>query len=200
MPSIKKPKVILLDIMETVVTEPFLNVMPAFFEMTRDEFLSQKDPKSWIEFEKGNITEQQYFDSFFSDRRKIDGPGLKHAMFNAYEWLPGMRHLVEQLVQADYPLFALSNYSNWYQLIDEKLSLSRYLKWDFVSCHTGYRKPDAQSYLFASSSLLRKPSECLFIDDRPVNVTGAHTVDMQAILFTNSTSLEKILIESSILT
>ena len=65
MPSIQKPKVIFLDIMETVVTEPFLNVMPAFFEMTRDEFLSQKDPKSWIEFEKGNITEQQYFDSFF---------------------------------------------------------------------------------------------------------------------------------------
>ena len=60
-----KPSVIFMDIMETVVTEPFLEVMPRYFNMSAKDFLAQKDPRSWIEFEHGHITEEQYFASFF---------------------------------------------------------------------------------------------------------------------------------------
>ena len=188
-----KPNAILLDIMETVVAEPFLEVMPRYFNMSAQDFLTEKDPRSWIEFEHGNITEEQYFASFFSDRREIDGEGLKQAMHDAYEWLPGMEQLLSELKESGFPLFALSNYSIWYLMIEEKLKLSNYLNWDFVSCNTGHRKPDQEAYLGPTASLALKPEQILFIDDRPVNIDGAQKVGMQAHLFTSSDALETML-------
>ena len=195
-----KPSAIFLDIMETVVTEPFLEVMPRYFNMSASEFLAQKDPRSWIEFEHGHINEAQYFATFFSDRRKIDGKGLKEAMRDAYGWLPGMESLLSSLKESGFPLYALSNYSTWYLMIDDKLQLSRYLNWDFVSCKTGHRKPDQEAYLGPASVLDLKPSQILFIDDRQVNIDGAQHVGLQSHLFTDSNSLETILRELNYIT
>ena len=186
-------KVIFLDIMETIVTEPFLEVMPQYFNMSAEEFLTEKDPRSWIEFEHGNISEDQYFASFFSDRREIDGEGLKQAMYDAYEWLPGMESLLSELKENGFPLFALSNYSSWYLMIEQKLHLSKYLNWDFVSCNTGHRKPDQEAYLGPTAKLDLKPEQILFVDDRPVNIDGAREVGLRAHLFTSSVALETML-------
>ena len=195
-----KPSAIFMDIMETVVTEPFLEVMPRYFNMSAKDFLAQKDPRSWIEFEHGHITEEQYFASFFSDRRNIDGKGLKEAMRDAYGWLPGMESLLSSLKEGGFPLYALSNYSNWYRMIDEKLQLSKYLNWDFVSCKTGHRKPDKEAYLVPASVLDLEPGQILFIDDRQVNIDGARDVGLRAHLFTDSNSLETILREQNYIT
>ena len=83
-----KPSAIFVDIMETVVTEPFLEVMPRYFNMSADDFLAEKDPRSWIEFEHGNINEEQYFATFFSDRRKTPGLQGKKARFVGQFRLP----------------------------------------------------------------------------------------------------------------
>ena len=188
-----KPSAIFVDIMETVVTEPFLEVMPRYFNMSADDFLAEKDPHSWIEFEHGNISEEQYFATFFSDRRKINGAGLKQAMYDAYGWIPGMETLLSALKESGYSLYALSNYSTWYLMIDEKLNLSKYLNWDFVSCKTGHRKPDPNAYLGPASILDLKPDRILFIDDRPVNISGAQNAGLQTHLFTSSDALETML-------
>ena len=185
--------------METIVAEPFLNVMPTFFGLSHDIFMQQKDPHSWIEFEKGQIDEDEYFRTFFADRRKIDGPGLKAAMFKAYDWLPGMQNLLVQLVDQKYSLHALSNYAIWYQMIEEKLDISRYLQWTFVSCHTGYRKPDPNAYRHAASTLQLNLADCLFIDDRSINVEAAQSVGMPAIHFTGIKSLEILLAQHQII-
>ena len=185
--------------METIVAEPFLNVMPTFFGLSHDIFMQQKDPRSWIEFEKGQIDEGEYFRTFFADRRKIDGPGLKAAMFKAYDWLPGMQNLLVQLVDQKYSLHALSNYAIWYQMIEEKLDISRYLQWTFVSCHTGYRKPDPNAYRHAASTLQLNLADCLFIDDRSINVEAAQSVGMPAIHFTGIKSLEILLAQHQII-
>lgn len=39
--------VLLLDIMDTVVTDPFFEHMPRFFEMTFKELLAAKHPTGW---------------------------------------------------------------------------------------------------------------------------------------------------------
>ena len=185
--------------METIVAEPFLNVMPSFFGLTREAFMQEKDPHSWIEFEKGEIDEEEYFRLFFSDRRRIDGPGLKAAMVKAYDWLPGMQKLLGQLVDQKYQLHAMSNYSIWYQMIEDKLNISRYLQWSFVSCHTGYRKPDPNAYRHAASTLQLNLTDCLFIDDRSINVEAAQSVGMRAIHFTGIKSLKILLAQHQII-
>jgi HAD superfamily hydrolase (TIGR01509 family) len=66
-------------------------------------------------------------------------------------------------------------------MIEAKLRLSRYLKWSFVSCITGVRKPDRQAFLGAAAALQVTPDQCLFIDDRSRNIQAAREVGMDAI-------------------
>ncbi|KAL0318129.1 UNVERIFIED_CONTAM: Flavin mononucleotide hydrolase 1, chloroplatic [Sesamum calycinum] len=55
-PSRKLP-VLLFDIMDTIVRDPFYHDVPAFFGMSMKELLECKHPTAWIEFEKGLINE-----------------------------------------------------------------------------------------------------------------------------------------------
>lgn len=174
--------IFLFDVMETLVTEPFLTAMPAFFGMTLDQFRQARHPTSWIDFEEGRISETEYYALVFQDGRPVDDAGLRVCLRNAYRWIDGMHDLLIELHSAGYEAHALSNYPAWYEIIEDKLKLSRYLRWTFVSWKTGLRKPDPRAYLEAAAALEVAPRECLFIDDRPVNVDAARQVGMDAIL------------------
>ncbi len=104
-------------------------------------------------------------------------------MANAYRWLEGMEELVADLRRAGASLHALSNYSPWYRLIEERLAVSRYVAWSFVSCDTGVRKPDPQAYLGPARALGVDPADCVFVDDREANCRAARAVGMDAIRF-----------------
>jgi HAD superfamily hydrolase (TIGR01509 family) len=168
--------------METLVTEPFWHALPEFFGTSRDELLAQLHPTAWIEFEEARITEEEYFELFFEDRRPVDAAGVRACLLDAFQWLDGIEPLLRELAAAGYPMHALSNYPVWYQLIEQKLALSRYLNWSFVSCLTGLRKPDKRAYLNALSHLQIEPQECLFIDDRRVNVEAARSLGIDAVM------------------
>lgn len=189
----KRP-IILFDVMETLVTEPFFTTIPGFFGMSLGELLETKHPTSWIEFEKGRITEDEYVQTFFRDGRVVDGAGLRACLLKTYEWLDGMEHLVAELHGVGYELHALSNYPIWYELIEKKLKLARFLKWTFVSCKIGLRKPDMGIFHHAAESLQVPTSDCLFVDDRVENVKAANAAGMDTILMTGATECRKELV------
>lgn len=54
------------------------------------------------------------------------------------------------------------------------------------SCELGVVKPDVGIYEHCVQGLALEPAQCLFIDDREVNIEAAHKLGMQAILFTNT--------------
>ena len=135
------PRVLLWDLMDTLVRDPFFTHMPAFFGLSLDELVAQKHPTAWRDFELGRIGEQELYARFFRDGRIIDGPGLKHHMREGYAWIDGMEALLVDLQARRVPMHALSNYPPWFALCDERLGLSRYLSLRFVSCRTGARKP-----------------------------------------------------------
>jgi HAD superfamily hydrolase (TIGR01509 family) len=178
---VEKP-VLLLDVMETLVTEPFLVHVPGYFGMSLEELLRDKDPQAWIDFEHGLIDEATYTERFFRDRRKVDLGALKKHMIASYAWMEGVEPLLAELKAHNVAMHALSNYSSWYQLIDEKLSVSRYVEWTFVSCKTGVRKPHPEAYLGAARMLGVDAAACVFVDDRARNVDAARAVGMHAIL------------------
>lgn len=193
------PPVLLFDVMDTLVAEPFFDRVPGFFGMTLQQLLDAKDPAAWIDFEHGRIDEATFYERFFEDRRPLDGPGLKAFMVDCYAWLDGMEALLAELSAAGHVIHALSNYSPWYRLIDEKLGLSRYLEWSFVSCDTGRWKPQAEAFRHAAATLQRPPAECLFIDDREVNVEAARREGMVAIHRTDVASLRRELARHGLL-
>jgi hypothetical protein len=114
--------------------DPFYKTMPAFFDMTFKELLDAKTPDAWPDFERGLISEEMLIETFFKDRRQIDGKGLKRAMANGYLWVPGMEEMLTELNRAGFELHACSNYPSWWTMIEGKLRLSDHLQWTFLSC------------------------------------------------------------------
>ncbi len=176
--------ILLLDVMGTLVTEPFEVDVPKFFGVSLEELIEVKDRSAWIEFEHGRIDEDEYCARFFSDGRGLDKAAFKAMMHASYDWMDGVESLLGELQAAGYSMHALSNYSSWYELIEDKLTPSRFLEWTFVSCRTGVRKPDPEAYLGAARALGVEPSRCLFVDDRGKNTQAALDAGMQAILRT----------------
>jgi len=194
-----RPPVLLLDVMGTLVRDPFFEEMPAFFGLTLKELLSVKHPTAWVEFEHGAIDEYACMSKFFVDQRSFDVAAFKAHVRAAYAWLPGVEALLGELQTRGIEMHALSNYTLWYQLIEDALGLSRYVSWTFVSCHTGIRKPHEDAYRGAARRLERPASSCVFVDDRQENVEGAWRVGMPGVVFSSAETLRRDLVDLGIL-
>jgi FMN phosphatase YigB (HAD superfamily) len=190
--------VLLFDVMDTLVVDPFHDAIPAYFGLTLEGFLAAKHPSAWVEFELGELDGHGYAEKMFSDRRRVDWADFSAHVRNAYRWLDGMRELVSELFEAGVEMHALSNYPILYRSIDEQLALSRWVKLSFVSCQTRVRKPDPEAYLGAARALGSEPRECLFIDDRKRNCDAAEAVGMPSLVFSDARALRSALRDKQI--
>ena len=183
--------VLLLDVLDTLVHDPFYVEALEFFGMDLDSLFAVKDKHAWIDFELGKIDESELAERYFTDRRKLDVEGLRATMTASYRYLPGVEALLLELHDAGVEMHVLSNYPSWWESIEARLRLSRYLEWTFVSCRTGVRKPDPQAYLGAAQALGRPFEQCLFIDDRAQNVAAAAALGMPALRFEGASALRE---------
>lgn len=184
-------KILLFDIMDTIVRDPFYQDMPAFFQMTFKELIDSKHPTAWIDFELGLIDEMELARKFFKDGRPLDLEGLKNCMRRGYSYIQGVEELLRVLKQNSYEMHALTNYPIWYEMIEDKLKLSTYLSWSFCSCALGKRKPDPELYAEVARRLEVEPGNCIFIDDRMKNVEAAIEVGMLGLQFTDADKLSR---------
>ncbi|XP_050241833.1 flavin mononucleotide hydrolase 1, chloroplatic isoform X1 [Quercus robur] len=212
----RKLPILLFDIMDTIVRDPFYHDVPAFFGMPMKELLECKHPTAWIEFEKGMIDEVELARKFFKDGRSFDLEGLKNCMKRGYSYIEGVEELLHALKQNCYEIHAFTNYPIWYnkvfifilfiylyissevvifslikffcryKMIEDKLKISRYLSWTFCSCSSGKRKPDLNFYLEVLNLLKVNPANCIFIDDRLRNVEAAVEVGIIGLHFKNA--------------
>lgn len=192
-------RAILFDVMGTLVYEPFFVEVPAALGMSLEELLEAKHPRAWIDYELGAIDEPTLSARFFRDGRSYDHATMKAAMVRAYDWLDGVEALLAELAGRGHGLHLFSNYPEWYRLIEDKLEISRYASWSFVSCHTGLRKPDPEAYRHAARTLAVEPSELLFVDDRESNCAAARAEGMDAIRFDDAAGLRVAVVERGLL-
>lgn len=185
------PRAILFDVMDTLVRDPFHDEMPSFFGMTKADLIRAKHPTAWVDFELGHIDEATFLEIFLSDR-EWDRELFRGTIRASYEWLPGMRELVDAVrARPSRPsLHALSNYPPWYAWIDERCDLRSRLDSSFLSYDMGVRKPHPEAYLHPCRALGITPQEGLFIDDRASNCDAARALGMDAIVFEGAGALE----------
>jgi FMN hydrolase / 5-amino-6-(5-phospho-D-ribitylamino)uracil phosphatase len=176
-------RIVLWDVMGTLVHDPFFVEMPHFFGMTFEDLLDAKHPSAWLEFELGKRTEEDFLRSFFADGRDFDRAGFVRTVSASYRWLPGVEAFLAELRDDGCNMHAFSNYPIWYQLIEENLGLSRFLDWTFVSCNTGLRKPDLRAYTEVLSELGVTADQCVFVDDRVSNCEAAQQIGIRSIVF-----------------
>jgi HAD superfamily hydrolase (TIGR01509 family) len=176
-------RIILWDVMDTLVRDPFRDAMPGFFGMTLAQMLEAKHPDAWLRFERGELSEPEFLRDFFRDGRAYDHAAFKACIGAAYAWIDGIPQLLAALQAHSHAMHVLSNYPEWHALIEQRLGLSRYVPWTFVSCRLGLRKPDPEIYRRAARELSASPADCLFIDDRARNCAAARAVGMEAVQF-----------------
>ena len=182
-------RVVLFDVMSTLVYDPFRHEMPAFFGMSLERMMAEKHPTAWIEFELGRLEEPDFLGRFFADGRAFDHEGFVETVASAYRFLPGIEPLLSELGRRGTPMHVLSNYPVWYRRIEARLGLSRYLPWTFVSAEVGMRKPDPGLFEHVARSLGVPTSDCLLVDDQRRNVVAAREVGMEAIEFVDAGTL-----------
>jgi FMN phosphatase YigB (HAD superfamily) len=181
--------IVLWDVMGTLVHDPFFQEMPRFFGMSFDSLLQAKHPDAWVEFELGKRSQEEFLSAFFSDGRGFDWLDFVNAVQRSYRWIPGMKDLLCDLHETGCSMHAFSNYPIWYRLIEDRLELSRFIEWTFVSCLTGLRKPDPRAYRHVLEELAVPAARCLFIDDRAKNCQVAREAGIPSLVFEGAGSL-----------
>lgn len=108
--------------------------------------------------------------------------------------IPGMRDLLTRLKAEGYHLYGLTNWSEAVYRVIEKFDILQMMEGTLISSEEKMLKPDAAIYRRLCEKFVLHPQECLFTDDKQVNVDGALAVGMQAVLFTDAGEYEKFLI------
>ena len=150
--------------------------------------LGIRDEKEIIEEMKSRVPEyQKEADAFFENILEI------------VETYPYSREWLSRLKQEGYHVYLLSNYPRSTYLMHEQA------KFDFVPVADGkvisgfekMAKPDPRIYRLLMKRYVLQPEECVFLDDRQVNIDAAVALGMQGIVFTGyeeaNAELERLL-------
>ena len=144
--------------------------------------------------ETGQITLDQYLDqTLFWRRRPFSREEIKTYMRAQTKPIKGSIALAAAVADAErYHMFTLNNESKELNVFRiQTFQLHTYFAAFFSSCFIGIRKPNRRIYERAMAITQRKPSECLFIDDRPANLKAARRLGIHIIHFTNASRLQR---------
>ena len=183
-------KVVLFDVMSTLVYDPFYIELPKAFNCSLSELLRGRDRYAWLEFERNEINEEQFYERFFQETALVDGPKMTNTIFENYRYLDGIEDLLASL-QGKCRLTTLSNYPIWFEHLKKTVALERYMNEFYVSYQLGVRKPHPDAYLIPAQQMGVSPEDCIFVDDRQENCDAAIDVGMTAILFKDAKQLTK---------
>ncbi|MDZ4782908.1 MAG: HAD-IA family hydrolase [Planctomycetia bacterium] len=121
----------------------------------------------------------------FHRERSFDSTKFKEYMFDSSVPLAGSLDVLSRLaLERRYLMATLNNESfelNAHRI--ERFKLRDYFTFFISSCFVGRRKPEPEIYQLALHLSQRAATECLFIDDRALNVERARQVGLRAIQF-----------------
>lgn len=152
-------------------------------------------------FECGEASLDEYLRrTVFYRERAFTADEFKQFMFEQSQPFPEMLDFVGRLARTQrYVMATLNNESleiNEYRI--DTFHLRDYFDAFFSSCYLGVRKPDAGIYRRALSITHRMPAECIFIDDRGLNLECAKELGMRVIHFRNANQLRDALAEHGV--
>ena len=141
----------------------------------------------------GQLDLDQYLDrTIFYRPRAFRKQEVRDFIYAQSEALPESLAVIGRLAQTRRVFLAtLNNESRELNLHRiEKFGLRNYFSVFFSSCYLGVSKPDPQIYRLALDLSQQPAQECVFIDDRSLNLECAHRLGLHTIQFLNAEQLE----------
>jgi putative hydrolase of the HAD superfamily len=145
-------------------------------------------------FETGQITLDTYLQrTVFYRKRAFTRDEFIAFIFGQSEEYPESRAVLSNLAQTKKYLLATINNEplelNLRRI--EQFNLRREFEAFFSSCFVRVRKPDEAIYRLALEVTQRRAEECIFIDDRALNLECARQMGMRTIHFENAAQLRQ---------
>lgn len=161
------------------------------FQLDWNEFSERHDLVVY-DFETGRISLDHYLEcTVFYKKRTFTPDVFKAFMFDASDDAPGGLEIVKRLSQTGrYLLATLNNESlemNRHRI--EKFNLRECFSVFISSCYVGLRKPEQAIYRLALNLSQREPAECVFVDDRALNVERAAELGIHAVQYRSPAQL-----------
>ncbi len=174
-------KLVLFDMMDTLVRDPYFSAAEKFFTQpkSQENFFQCKNRDSFISFEKGEISEKEYFDHFYyqekveqlSEKEEsflISPQRLSSFLFKNLRYVCGMKELLLSLQKEKEVLTGIaSNYPEWYWKVIHALPELKQCDYLFFSCEMGSRKPEKSYYLSIQKSIqeYQKENSIPFVEE-----------------------------------
>lgn len=163
----------------------------ATFHLNWDEFEDRHD-LAFPAFDAGLITLNEYLDrTLFYRPHPFTREEFTTFMFAQSKEYPDTRAILDRLAAGGkYFIAAINNEPrelNQYRI--EAFHLRRDFLVFFSSCYVRTRKPEELIFRVALEVTQRPPEQCLFIDDRPLNLESPRRLGMNAILHQNAEQL-----------
>jgi len=170
------------------------------FELDWEDYADRHE-RVGHQIETNQMTLDQYLErTIFCRPRDFSREEFRDFVFAQSVAKPDSLAIVAELAASqDYFLATINNEIlelNVYRL--EHFELGRYFSAFFSSCFLRVRKPDEAIYRTALQVTQRQAGECLFIDDREVNLECPRELGMTTILFRDASQLRSDLMRAGI--
>jgi putative hydrolase of the HAD superfamily len=170
------------------------------FGLDWDDFTDRHEKVAHL-IETNRLPLERYLDRVIFDRpRSFSRDEFRAFVFAQSQPKPESLEIVRQLARLKrYFLATLNNEIlelNLYRI--QHFDLGEYFPVFFSSCFLGLRKPDEAIYRAVLNTTQRTPDECLFIDDREVNLECPRELGLRTIHFHDARQLRRELEENGV--
>ena len=153
------------------------------FHLDWEEFQDRHE-LSFPAFDAGQITINEYLDrTLFYRPRKFTREEFTAFMFAQSKEFPASRAILDACMQSNkYFVGAINNEPlelNQFRI--ETFRLRKSFQVFFSSCYVHSRKPEDGIFRIALAVTQRQPEECVFIDDRPLNLESPRRLGFSVI-------------------
>ena len=161
------------------------------FHLDWEEFQDRHD-FSFPAFDSGHITLNEYLDrTLFYRPRPFSREEFVEFMFAQSKEYADVRAVLDQVTKSGKYLTSSINNEplelNQYRI--ETFDLRRNFTAFFSSCYVRARKPDETIFKMALEVTQRTPGQCIFIDDRSLNLESPRRLGMNVIQHQNAAQL-----------
>lgn len=161
------------------------------FNFDWDEFQDRHE-LSFPAFDAGQISLDEYLDrTLFYRKRSFSREEFTAFMFAQSKEYPESRAILSAATRTGkYFMGAINNEPlelNQYRI--EAFQLRRDFLVFFSSCYVHSRKPEEHIFRVALEVTQRPPEQCIFIDDRPLNLESPRRLGMSVIHYENADQL-----------
>jgi HAD superfamily hydrolase (TIGR01509 family) len=189
--------IVVFDLMGTLLHDPFEIAYAQAAGCTFEEFQSVRPLEVYHRFERGEISEDEYWHSLRVRGIDLDVRKFHLLRRGGYRWLDGMRSLLRDCAKAHRTVIG-SNYPVWIADVAHLFSDTPPLD-VFASCDMAVRKPDPQFFRLIARMTGQSPRSLVLIDDKRENVEALRAMGGLGIHHTSPVRTRQVLAAHAVL-